>query len=251
MTAYILPIDEPDSLYTIEILRYDPDNDVAPYWQPYEVPFVETMTVVEALEYLRDQGHYIAFRANCREFTCGSCAMIINGKPRLACDTVLQDRMRIEPLTRFSVTKDLVVRTLPVIDRWRTLQLWPHQRDGSYEVSHATLAEYQRVYSRCIECYACQDACPASDTEASEFIGPMWMLQIARADAHPLDGVDRIRQAEDNGLWLCVSCYECADVCPVNLSPVTEIHKLRQRAIKRRIRRAFSGLLGRFIPRSA
>ena len=72
----------------------------------------------------------------------------------------------------------------------------------------------------------------------------MWMLQIARQSVHPYDGVDRLRQAEQNGLGECVSCFECARVCPMQLSPVSEIHKLRRDLAGRTVRRMFTRLLG-------
>ena len=101
MTCYIPSIDQPDDIYTIRIKRYDPEKEDGPRWVSYQVKFVKTMTVMEALEYLWDQGEYISFRANCREFTCGSCAMLINGKPRLACDTLLENNMAQRVLEDF------------------------------------------------------------------------------------------------------------------------------------------------------
>ena len=103
MTCYLLPMGEPENIFQIHILRFNPETDREPHWETYSVPHVKTMTVMEALENLWDQGEYIAFRSNCKEFTCGSCSMIINGKPRLACDTLLEDGMRLEPLTRYPV----------------------------------------------------------------------------------------------------------------------------------------------------
>ena len=233
MTAYILNIDNPEAIYTIRIQRYDPEKDEHPYWKEYKVPFVKTMTVVEALEYLWDQGEYIAFRANCREFTCGSCAMIIDGKPGLACNTLLENNMSLEPLSRYHVIKDLVVDTSPVKDKIKELKYWPVKEEGGTvcDVPRDALEDYANIYSRCIECYCCLEACPASSSEESKFDGPMHLLQIARAANHPLDTMDRAKQASEHGIWSCVSCFECADVCPVDLSPGVEIAKLRRHSI--------------------
>ncbi|MBI2863242.1 MAG: succinate dehydrogenase/fumarate reductase iron-sulfur subunit [Chloroflexi bacterium] len=237
MTSYIPPIDKPQAIYTLSVKRFDPERDSAPHWETYQVPWVVTMTVVEALEWLWDQGHYIAFRTNCREFTCGSCAMLINGKPALACDTPLKDRMRIEPLTRYPLVKDLVVDQSAVPKKWKELKLWPHVRDGKPidEVSAESRAGWHRSFARCIECYICLDACPVSDTEDSEYDGPMWMLQIARARAHPKDGQDRLEQAAQRGIGACTTCYECEGVCPVNLSPIKEIQRLRSGLVRQRL----------------
>jgi succinate dehydrogenase / fumarate reductase iron-sulfur subunit len=187
------------------------------------------MTVIEALEWLCDEGRYVAFRANCREFTCGSCAMLINGKPALACDTLLADNMRLEPLTRYPVKRDLVVDTSAVREQWKKLELWPQEKDSKPldHVPASSLEGWHRAYARCIECYVCLDACPASDTESSRFAGPMWMLQIARARSHPRDRANRLDQAAAQGVGRCVSCFECANVCPVEISPIFEIQGLR------------------------
>lgn len=241
MTAYIPPIDKPEAIYTIHVLRYNPEDGKEPRWESYQVPWVKTMTVMEALEYQWDQGNYIAFRGNCREFTCGSCAMLINGRPSLACDTPLENHMHIQPLARYPVVRDLVVQTGDVKKKWRELELWPNGENiaEGFKVSHHTLESYRDTYSRCIECYCCLEACPASHNEASPFDGPMWMLQIARAREHPLDRKDRTQQASKRGMWLCVNCYQCENVCPVNISPIKEIQRLRSRAVVEKIQKLF------------
>lgn len=235
--AYVPPITRPAAIFTLHVRRFDPESEQAPAWVAYQVPWVPSMTVIQALEHLWDRGVYVAFRSNCREFTCGSCAMVINGKPGLACDTALRDGTRIEPLGRYPVIRDLVVDTGAVPEKWQRLALWPHRRgEVIVHVPPRVQADHAHIYARCIECYACLDACPASDSEAATFDGPMWMLQLARSAAHPLDGQDRLAQAEGRGVWECVSCFECADACPIGLSPGTEIHKLRHRILVERIR---------------
>lgn len=240
MSSYIPPIDNPEAVYRLHIHRTDRDGDGPPLsrWETFVIPWVVTMTVVQALEWLWDQGKYVAFRANCREFTCGSCAMLINGKPGLACDTPLANDMRLEPLNRYPVKRDLVVDTTPVRDKWQELELWPKDRSPQpiLDVPRETLEGWHRSYSRCIECYSCLAACPASPSDAAPFAGPMWMLQIARARAHPRDGDNRLRQAIDQGIGGCVSCYECANVCPVGLSPATEIQRLRGAIVVARVK---------------
>ena len=234
--AHIPSIDRPQRHIRIQIRRFDPERDREPRWESHEIPWVPSMTVMQALEWLWDQGVYVAFRQNCREFTCGSCAMVVNGKASLACDTRVQDGMRIEPLSRYPVIKDLVVDTSAVRETWKELELWPHVRGEEQPIpirpDQRTVHRYGVIYARCIECYSCLDACPASESERSTFVGPMWMLQIARAREHPLDGVDRLRQAWDHGLSLCVNCGECQSVCPVGLSPVAVIDELRADSLR-------------------
>ena len=241
MTCYLLPIEKPDAIYSLHILRYNPESDDGPHWETYKVPFVPTMTVVEALENLWDQGEYIAFRTNCREFTCGSCAMRINGKPQLACDTLLEDNMRLEPLSRYRVVRDLIVDNDVVQEKLKELKYWPNtdKRDRTLQVSSKVMNDFSQIYSRCIECGCCLEACPASFSESSKFVGPMYTLLLGRAANHPLDDVDRVEQASECGIWACVSCFECAAVCPMNLEPIKEVTKFRRKAIAHSLKHVF------------
>ena len=232
MSSYIPPI-ESEKIYKLHVERFDPDRDRhdGRRRETFEVPWVPTMTVIEALEWLCDQGTYVAYRANCRELTCGSCAMLIDGKPSLACDTPFTDGKTLASIDRYRVLRDLVVDTSLIQTKWKKLELWPNKPGPVEHVSASILAAWHRSYARCIECYACLAACPASESDTASFAGPMWMLQLGRARAHPLDDTDRLAQVVAEGAGRCVSCYECANVCPVLLSPVSEIHKLRRAAL--------------------
>ncbi len=232
MSSYLRPIREPEAIFTVHIKRFDPKDERGSHWVTFEVPFVRSMTVIQVLEYLWDQNIYVAFRSNCREMTCGSCAMLIDGQPRLACMTLLENQVRIEALTNFPVLKDLIVDTSSIERKYDELELWPN-REETMElgpVSETVLSAYRETYSRCIECYACLEACPQSEAEASQFDGPLYMLQMARVGQHPLDSRDRPQQAIERGALSCVNCYECASVCPVELNPAAEIGKLRRAA---------------------
>ena len=247
MSSYLQPITKPEATYTIHVKRFNPESNAQAHWETYRIPFVRTMTVIQALEYLWDQNNYLAFRANCREMTCGSCAMLINGAPGLACMTLLQDGSRIEPLANYSVLKDLIVDTSGIERKYKELEFWP-KLEGTTKISgvpRSVLHDYSHIYSRCIECYVCLEACPQSDAETTQFDGPMFMLQIARLSKHPLDAKNRPRQAIERGALSCVNCYECASVCPVGLSPASEIGKLRRRAFTEDFRNFWRKLVGK------
>ena len=239
MTAYILPIEKPEKMVQIHIARYDPDVDASPEVKTYTVPFVPTMTVMQALEYLWDQGEYIAFRSNCREFTCGSCAILINGEPSLACMTVLEDGMKLEPLSLFPTRRDLVVDQAQLLKKYANLRLWPDNPRvclDDFQVSHETIKRYSDIYSRCVECYCCLESCPSVAVDWESYAGPMLMIQLARVSEHPLDQEDRLKMALANGLYLCTTCKKCEEVCPLTLScPRDVTERFRAEAVERGI----------------
>jgi succinate dehydrogenase/fumarate reductase iron-sulfur protein len=247
MTTYLQPIIKPEAVHTIRIRCFNRETDAKPHWQVYSVPYVRSMTVIQALEHLWDQNTYIAFRANCREMTCGSCAMLINGKPQLACMTLLENESKVEPLSQYPVLRDLIVDTSSVEQKYRDLKLWPERQRGAQvgSVSSDVLEAYQQTYSRCIECHCCLESCPQSDAETTQFDGPMFMLQMARIGSHPLDTENRSLQAIKRGAFSCVNCYECAAVCPVDLNAAEEIGRLRGSALRRTFSVFFRRLLGR------
>src|SRR4249920_3210951 len=99
---------------TIDCLRYEPALDVEPRRQAYEVPFTDDMSVLQGLQYIKDNlDGSLTFRWSCRMAICGSCGMMVNGKPALACETFLRDLLpgpvRIEALAHFPIERDLVV----------------------------------------------------------------------------------------------------------------------------------------------
>ncbi len=79
-------------LITIEVLRYLPEQDEAPHWQRYEVPYTNDMSVLQGLQHIKDElDGSLSYRWSCRMAICGSCGMMINGKPKLACHTFLRE----------------------------------------------------------------------------------------------------------------------------------------------------------------
>src|SRR5258708_28039 len=101
---------------TIEmrVLRYRPEQDTEPAWQSYPVPFTDDMSVLQGLQYIKDYlDGTLSYRWSCRMAICGSCGMMVDGKPKLACETFLRDHMpgpvRVEALAHWPIERDLVV----------------------------------------------------------------------------------------------------------------------------------------------
>ncbi|VEB44435.1 Fumarate reductase iron-sulfur subunit [Chromobacterium violaceum] len=102
-----------DQTIHIEVLRYRPEQDKEPWLQGFDVPYSDDMSVLQGLQYIRDYlDGTLAFRWSCRQAICGSCGMMVDGVPKLACKTFLRDypgKVRIEPLNHFPIERDLVV----------------------------------------------------------------------------------------------------------------------------------------------
>ncbi|HRA37149.1 MAG TPA: 2Fe-2S iron-sulfur cluster-binding protein, partial [Pseudomonadota bacterium] len=99
---------------TIEVLRYRPEQESEPVLQRYEVPFTDDMSVLQGLQHIKDElDGTLSFRWSCRMAICGSCGMMINGVPRLACHTFLREfhpgPLRVEALAHFPIERDLVI----------------------------------------------------------------------------------------------------------------------------------------------
>ena len=99
---------------TIQVLRYQPQTHAAPYLQSWPVEFTEDMSVLQGLQHIKDFADgSLTFRWSCRMAICGSCGMMIDGKPQLACRSFLRDflpgPLRIEALAHFPIERDLVV----------------------------------------------------------------------------------------------------------------------------------------------
>lgn len=129
----------------VEIRRFVPEKDAEPHWQPYEIETRPGMTILEGLHRVREQHDpTLAWRASCRMGVCGSCAMVINGRPGLACNTQIHDvgatRVRLEALWNFPLIKDLVADLAPMLDHHRRLKPYlirsdlPTARDSGPEL---------------------------------------------------------------------------------------------------------------------
>src|SRR5438477_9615158 len=106
----------PEARKTIEIrvMRYRPEQDDAPVWQSYQVPYTDDMSVLQGLQYIKDElDGSLTFRWSCRMAICGSCGSMVNGVPQLSCHTFLRNyypaKVRIEALNHFPILRDLAI----------------------------------------------------------------------------------------------------------------------------------------------
>ena len=213
-------------------------------FKDYTVDVDEGMVVLDAL--LRVQARLagdLAVRWNCKAGKCGSCAMEIDGKPKLACMNRMNayeegKTITVQPLKTFPVLKDLVCDVSWNYEMNQKIKPFtpadPNQTD--YVMSTADVERVQE-FRKCIECFLCQDVCHVlRDHEEKEgFVGPRWMIRLAQLDMHPMDAADRIPAIKDEfGSGMCNITRCCTEVCPEHIN-ITDngIIPLKERVVDR------------------
>ena len=228
----------------IHILRYNPQKagDV-PRMQAYELEEAEGMTLFIALNEIREkQDPSLQFDFVCRAGICGSCAMVIDGRPGLACRTLttnLGAETTLAPLPVFELIGDLSVNT----GKWmramsERLETWVHAKEQEVDLARiearmdADLAEKIYELDRCIECGCCVSGCGTARMRP-DFVGAVGLNKIARFRLDPRDGRGDADYYEligdDNGVFGCMSLLGCHDVCPKKLPLATQLAFMRRK----------------------
>lgn len=231
---------------TLRILRYNPQDPATPArFQEYQVEQAVGMTLFIALTEIREQQDpSLQFDFVCRAGICGSCGMLINGKPGLACRTLAQDLpalITLAPLPAFELIGDLSVNT----GKWmrsmsEQLETWVHSRDAEPDLSsleermEPELAHAIYELERCIECGCCVAACGTAQMRP-DFVAAVGLNKIARFRLDPRDERDDTDfyqlVGDENGVFGCMTLLGCEDHCPKNLSLATQIAWLRRRMV--------------------
>ena len=228
---------------TFEVYRFDPDKDQKSRFDRYHVQVQKYMNVLEGLfEILDTQDGSLAFRYACRGAVCGSCAMVINGEPRLACQTLIEslktDVIKLEPLPHLNVLKDLVVDFNPVFDKLNTIMPF-------FISDHSSEREFlqnpkQRLLIdtavNCILCDLCDAACPITNFR-KDFLGPATLTKAYRFIFDSRDEVsnDRLEKINsEEGAWGCRTILRCTEVCPKDVGPSRCISALKRKLVAKK-----------------
>ena len=231
-----------------EIFRYNPeDAESVPHMQTFELDEAPYMSLFIALNQIREtQDPSLQFDFACRSAICGSCGMLVNGRPALGCRTLtsdLPDRIRLHPLPVFKLIGDLSVDT----GTWfremvENTEAWIHNQqafdpEAQEERMDDDLAQAIYEGDRCIECGCCVASCGAANLNA-EFAGPAGLNRVARFMMDPRDSRGDGDWFEvvsnSNGVFGCIGMMACHDVCPKEL-PLLEVYAyLRRKALAAR-----------------
>ena len=208
----------------LRILRFDPERDAAPHWDAYRVEAdPRTDRVLDLLHRIKyEHDGTLTFRRSCAHGICGSDAMLINGRNRLACKERIEKlgrRISIAPLQGLPVVKDLVVDMDRFFESYRSVM--------PFLVNDQPVPERERIQSpedraryddttKCILCAACTTSCP-SFWGSEDYVGPAAIVNAHRFIFDSRDEADHERLeilADEDGVWRCRTIFNCTDACP-------------------------------------
>jgi succinate dehydrogenase / fumarate reductase iron-sulfur subunit len=230
---------------TFKVFRFDPDVDKRSYYKKYKFEVEHGMTVLDGLFHIqRKMDGSIAFRSSCREGVCGSCAMHIGGKYRLACETQIAGLGRtvtIRPLGHMPIIKDLIVDMKPFWDKYELIRPYLMPGDPDPIDSERVQTEDQRKKINdlvdCILCGACTASCSVTATNP-EYLGPAALMKTNRFIQDSRDNAveERLRlSANENGAFRCHTIFSCQYVCPKDLNPQASIAEIQELALKKSV----------------
>ena len=229
--------DTPVKTIEIQVLRYRPEQEQEPVWQSYQVPFTDDMSVLQGLQHIKDDmDGTLSFRWSCRMAICGSCGMMVNGKPSLSCQTFLRDLLpgpvRVEALAHLPIERDLVVSVEPFVKKLESIKPYIIPKtprtveEGEYLQTPAQLEQFEQ-YSSCINCMLCYAACPQFGLNP-DFTGPGVLALLHRYNADSRDG-GRAQRMEvmnaEEGVWSCTAVGYCSEVCPKGVDPANAVNQ--------------------------
>ncbi len=222
----------------IKIKRQDNPNAKS-HWEEFELTWHPGMNVISSMMEIarnpvtRDGKPTtpITYDSNCLEEVCGSCAMLINGRARMACSALidkLEQPIRLEPFTKFPVIRDLAVDRSVLFENLKIVKAWV-PIDGTYDLGSGPRInpeEQEAAYplSRCISCCCCMEACPQFNDDTG-FVGAATISQVRLFNTHPTGAaLKRERLAAlmgDGGIQECGYAQNCVEVCPKDI-PLTQ-----------------------------
>ncbi len=223
----------------VTIARFDPDKDEVPRTQDYEVQVQSDWKVLDVINHIKDEiDPTVSHRWSCRMAVCGSCGMMVNGEPHLACKTFLRDyhpnKIRVEPLANFPIERDLVVVMDDFIQKLESIKPYLITKqekpleDGEYRQTPAQLVRYQQ-YSMCINCLLCYSACPQYALNPN-FTGPAVLALLHRYNNDSRDAGKNQRMdvaSAEEGVWGCTFVGYCSEVCPKQVDPAAAIQQTK------------------------
>src|SRR4051812_34022492 len=214
------------------------DPQSTPFWEEFELEWKPGMNVISSMmEIARNpvtkdgkQSTPIVYDSNCLEEICGSCAMLINGKAKMACSALidnLEQPITVEPLSKFPIVRDLAVDRSVLFENLKRVKAWIPV-DGTYDLGSGPRVSMQKQeesypLSQCISCTCCMEVCPQFN-EKTGFVGAAAISQVALFNDHPTGAMNKEERLRalmgDGGIHECGYAQNCVEACPKEI-PLT------------------------------
>jgi succinate dehydrogenase / fumarate reductase, iron-sulfur subunit len=238
-------------------IKRQQNPDARAHWEEFELPYKSGMNITSALMDIaanpvtRDgkKTTPITYDSNCLEEVCGSCAMLINGKARMACSALvheLEQPIELEPFSKFPVIRDLSVDRNVLFENLKRVKAWVPV-DGTYDLGpgpRVSARDQEQAYplSRCISCCCCMEACPQFN-ESTGFVGAATISQVRLFNTHPTGAeLKEERLAAlmgDGGIQECGYAQNCVEVCPKDIPLTRSISQVGGEVMKKGFRDLF------------
>jgi succinate dehydrogenase / fumarate reductase, iron-sulfur subunit len=235
------------------IIKRQPTPDAEPHWEEFDLRFRPGMNVISGLMDIAENPvdrfgkptTPVTYDSNCLEEVCGSCAMLINGRAAMACSALvhkLQQPIRLEPLSRFRVIRDLAGDRSVLFENLKRVKAWVPV-DGTYDLGPGPRVDpetQQQMYplSRCISCCLCLEVCPQV-TMATGFVGAAIINQVRLFNEHPTGKslkTDRLHaMMGDGGIHECSYAQNCVQICPKGIPLTTSISIVNGQVMKQAV----------------
>ena len=246
-----------------KIYRFEKGKNSNPRFENFTIKEGEGMTILDALFKIKDEiDGTLSFRYSCRGAVCGSCGMLINGSPMLACRTQVGDlikgklnfelmihgpfafpsinkidsmEIQIEPLPNFAIIKDLVVDMKSFFNGYESIDPWFIKKNKFNNENKMRQKEMKAIepYINCIMCGICFSKCPSAKRD-NKYLGPATLAKAWRflADSRFENKKEMLKKVDSHrGVWACDTVYRCVDFCPKNVPSTQGITAIRRKLL--------------------
>ena len=234
------PAEAPIPTFTVTLMvrRFNPEVDEEPRWEDFDVELYPTDRVLDALHKIKwEQDGSLTFRRSCAHGVCGSDAMRINGRNRLACKTLMKDLditkpVYVEAIKGLPLEKDLVVDMEPFFASYREVQpfLIASGKPEKERIQSASDRARFDDTTKCILCAACTSSCPVFWTDG-QYFGPAAIVNAHRFIFDSRDEASSVRLDilnDKEGVWRCRTTFNCSEACPRGIQVTQAIAEVKQ-----------------------
>ncbi|MEY4741798.1 MAG: hypothetical protein RL672_548 [Actinomycetota bacterium] len=227
---------------TLFVRRYNPEDGQEARWQDFDVEVHSTDRILDALHKIKwEIDGSLTFRRSCAHGVCGSDAMRINGRNRLACKTLIKDLditqpIYVEPIKGLNVEKDLVVDMNPFYQAYRDIKPFLIAGDNPTKERLQSAEERERFddTTKCILCAACTTSCPVFWTDG-QYFGPAAIVNAHRFIFDSRDDAADVRidiLNDKEGVWRCRTTFNCTEACPRGIQVTKAIAEVKQAILR-------------------